>query len=61
MTIDEKRVNKMVNELESLKFFNQLYRLPRQFYDLNDAEKAETIKRYRQRNGIGRAKENGLE
>lgn len=61
MKVNEYKVNKMVKELEALKFFNQLYRLPKQFYDLNDAEKAETIKRYRQRNGIGRNKTTGLE
>ena len=39
-------------ELEQLKFFNGLNRLPNDFYKLSDQEKAETIKRYRIKNGL---------
>jgi hypothetical protein len=59
--IDEVKVNKMVSEMEQLKFFNGLNRLPKEFYRLNDEEKAEAVKRYRMRNGLGGPKPNGME
>lgn len=50
--MDNEKIEKMVRELEMLKFFRLLNRLPNDFYKLTDDEKAEVIRRYRQRNGL---------
>jgi len=50
--MDNKKIEKMVRELETLKFFGLLNRLPNDFYKLTDDEKAEVIRRYRQRNNL---------
>jgi hypothetical protein len=59
--MDEKKVNDVVNAMETMKFFSQLNRFPNEFYKLNDKEKAEAVKRYRRRNGLDGKKKEGLE
>ena len=61
MEMDDKKIETNVKELEALAFFNGINRFPKSFYrDLNQKEQAETVKRYRERNGIGN-KPRGLE
>jgi hypothetical protein len=53
MAINEEKVIRMVDNLEMLRFFSGLNRLPKEFYTtLNDEEKAEVIRRYRRRNHL---------
>jgi hypothetical protein len=54
--MNEDKVNKMVNELETLIFFSGVQRLPRTFYNLTSEEQTEVIKRYRRRNGLDKNK-----
>lgn len=50
--MNEERIEKMVKEVEVLVFFQRSNRLPNAFYELSDEERAEVIKRYRERNGL---------
>ena len=49
--MDMEKVNKVVNGMETMKFF-KVERLPKEFYELTDQEKAEAVKIYRWRNHL---------
>jgi hypothetical protein len=49
--LNEKRIEKVLNEMLSLYKYHRLDYLPKNFYRLSDDEKAEVVKQYKEKLG----------